>query len=110
VEERRSGDQITLREYVDARFAAQERAFTIMLQATERAFVAQFSAAERMATLMADNEALKNNTGRLQALTTRVDADIGQRRGMGKLIGWIVSAVFVIVAVAGLFFRLGHGP
>jgi hypothetical protein len=117
-------ETVSLREYVDIRFAAQESAVQAALASAEKAVVKAESAAERrfdsvneFRATLADQarllmpraeaeSAMKSLTEKLDALQTRVNARDDRGRGMGDIWGYIVGAVGILALVIG--YLRGH--
>jgi hypothetical protein len=133
-----SADDIRLREYVDVRFEAQEKAVAAALAAQEKAVAAALAAADRAVakaevaaekrfegvnefratlsdqarTLMPRSEseqAIKTLTEKLDILTARVNARDERGVGMGQ--GWallIAAAGFISAVIAILYATFGR--
>lgn len=128
-------DPISLRQYVDNRFEAQEKAVAAALTAQKEAVSAALAAADRAvakAEAASDkrfesvNEfrsALNDNARllmpRLEAeralttiaekgdvLTSRLNARDERGQGRGDVMGWIVGAVGLVAAVISIVFAL----
>jgi hypothetical protein len=117
-------ETVSLREYVDTRFAAQESAVQAALASAEKAVVKAESAAERrfdsvneFRATLADQarllmpraeaeSAMKSLTEKLDALQMRVNARDDRGRGMGDIWGYIVGAVGILALVIG--YLRGH--
>jgi hypothetical protein len=117
-------ETVSLREYVDIRFAAQESAVQAALASAEKAVVKAESAAERrfdsvneFRATLADQarllmpraeaeSAMKSLTEKLDALQMRVNARDDRGRGMGDIWGYIVGAVGILALVIG--YLRGH--
>jgi hypothetical protein len=131
-------DEISLREYVDERFGAQEKAVGAALAAAEKAVAAALAAADRaVAKAEAASErrfdsvnefraALDDNARRLlpraeaearlkgmeeklDLLTARVNAREERGRGAGEMWGFIVGGVGVLIAIISVVFMLTGG-
>lgn len=116
-------NQISLREYVDVRFEAQEKAVAAALASADRAVAKAESATEKRfesvnefraalsdssRLLMPRSEAEISNkvlSEKIEVLTARLNAKDEQGRGMGQ--GWIilVAVVSMIGTIAMLVFR-----
>jgi len=117
-------ETVSLREYVDTRFAAQESAVQAALASAEKAVVKAESAAERrfdsvneFRATLADQarllmpraeaeSAMKSLTEKLDALQMRVNARDDRGRGMGDIWGYIVGAVGILALV--ISYLRGH--
>lgn len=122
---RTAGDAelISLREYCDIRFDAQEKQMAAALAAqaaavskaevsTDKRFEAvnEFRASlnDQTRTLVprAEHEqAVRGLAEKVEVLTSRVNQRDDRGHGMGALAGWIVSGVLLLVAIAGLSFK-----
>jgi len=130
-----SVDEVSLREYVDVRFLAQEKAVAAALAAQEKAVAAALAAADRAVakaetaaerrfesqnefrgtladqarTFMPRSEAeqaMKGLSDKIENLTLRVNSRDDRGRGMGDIIGWIVGGVGLVAAVISIVFAL----
>jgi hypothetical protein len=130
-----SSHDIPLREYVDVRFLAQEKAVAAALAAQEKAVAAALAAADRAVSkaenaaerrfesvnefraALADNfrtlmpraeseQARAIINEKIDQLTTRINAREERGRGMGDIVGWIVGAVGLVAAVISIVFAL----
>lgn len=117
-------NSITLREYVDARFNSQEQAMSAALAAADRAVAKAEAASEKRFEAVNEFRASLNDQTRtlvpraeheqavralsekIEVLTARVNQRDDRGRGMGALSGWIVSAILLVVAVAGLVIKV----
>jgi hypothetical protein len=110
-------DSITLREYVDVRFAAQEAAVDAALASADRAVAKAEAAAEKrfegvneFRAALNDNtrllmprseseQAIKSINEKLETLTARINAREERGRGVGDMVGWIVAGVSTLGAI-----------
>lgn len=129
------GELVSLREYVDMRFDAYERANESRFTAQEKAVSAALFSADRAVskaeasterrlegmnefrnalgdysrTLMPRPEAegmIKAVTEKIDALTKRVNAKEERSGGRGDLWGWIVAGIVAMSALFNLFLKL----
>jgi hypothetical protein len=134
-----TSDDVSLREYVDTRFEAQEKAVAAALAAQEKAVAAALAAADRAvakaetaaerrfesvnefrATLTdqartfmprAESEqALRGLTEKLDVLTNRVNARDERSSTWASGWGLIVGLVGVVAAVISIVFALTRSP
>ncbi len=112
---------ISLREYVDVRFDAQEKAVQSALAAAEKAVIKAETASEKRfesvnefrstlndysRTLMPRSEAeqaLKTINDKIDILTSRINKRDDRGRGMGEIWGYIAGAVGMLVAIVAIF-------
>lgn len=126
-----TNDAVTLREYVDTRFDAQDRAVASALAAQEKTVAAALASADRAvskAELASDKrfegvnefrqsladqarllmprleaeQIVKGLTEKLDALTARLNTRDDQGKGAGNLWGYIVGAVGLVATIAAL--------
>lgn len=115
---------ITLREYVDVRFEAQEKSVQAALYSADRAVAKAEAASERRfdsvnefrntlsdqaRLLMPRSEteqALKGLSDKIDTLTIRINQRDDRGRGMGDVWGYLVGAVGFLALIVS-FFR-GH--
>jgi hypothetical protein len=124
-------DEISLREYVDERFAAQEKAVGAALAAAEKAVAAALAAADRAVAkaeaaserrfdsvnefraALNDNtrtlipraeaeERFKGLTEKLDMLTARMNARDERGRGAGEMWGFVVGGVGLLLAIVSI--------
>lgn len=116
-------DSITLREYVDVRFEAQEKAVQAALAAADRAtakaetasekrfegvneFRASLSDQSRLLMPRAESEQIvKSLEAKIAALEERVSARDNRGLGMGALAGWIVAGIATVGALLAMLQR-----
>lgn len=125
---------VSLREYVDVRFAAQEKAVAAALAAQEKAVAAALAAAKEAVTKAetATERRFENSNEwrstvetlqrtymprteseqqidalieRVDRLTQRVDSREARGRGMGEIWGFIVGGVGLIAALVAILWR-----
>jgi hypothetical protein len=130
-----TNDAISLREYVDTRFSAQEKAVAAALAAAKEAVAAALAAADRAVAkaeaaserrfegvnefrsslndqsrlLMPRSEseqAMRAMTEKIDVLTARVNARDDRGIGRTDVAGWIVGAVGFIGAVIAIFYKV----
>jgi hypothetical protein len=126
------GEQISLRNYVDGRFEAQDKAVAAALAAAEKAVTAALSAADRAvskAEIAADKrfesvnefrqtlsdqtrtfvpraeyeQAHKSLSDKLDLVTSRLNSRDDKGRGMGDVVSMIVSAAALVAALVAIF-------
>ena len=120
--------KITLREYTDARFEAQEKAVAAALASQEKAVAAALAAADR-AVLKAEmatekrfensnewrstvetlqrtymprtefEQVMKSQADKLDLLAKRMDSREDRGKGMGEIWGYIVGAVGILALI-----------
>jgi hypothetical protein len=129
-------DAISLREYVDTRFSAQEKAVAAALAAAKEAVAAALAAADRAVAkaeasserrfegvnefraslndqsrlLMPRSEseqAMRSMTEKIDVLTARVNARDDRGAGAGNLWGYIVGAVGLVAALIAIVVAVG---
>jgi ABC-type transporter Mla subunit MlaD len=130
-----SNDAISLREYVDTRFEAQDKAVTAALAAQEKAVAAALAAADR-AVAKAENasekrfenvnefraslndqsrllmprseseQAIRSITEKIDILTTRVNSRDDRGIGRTDVAGWIVGAVGLLSALVAIIYTV----
>jgi hypothetical protein len=125
-------DVISLRQYVDARFEAQEKAVAAALASQEKAVAAALAAAkeavnkaemaserrfesvnefrntlsDQARTLMPRAESeqgLKSLSDKLDVLAARVNARDDRGRGMGDVWGIVIAATALVAALVAIF-------
>jgi hypothetical protein len=114
-----------LREYIDVRFEAQEKAVQAALASADRAVAKAEMAAERrfdsvneFRSTLSDQarllmprseteQALKSLTDKIDILTSRVNQRDDRGRGMGDVWGFIVGAIGVVALIISMF-RSAH--
>lgn len=130
-------DSISLREYVDTRFSAQEKAVSAALAAQERAVAAALAAADRAVlkaetasekrfdavnefrAALADNfrtlmprseseQGIRALTEKLDTLTARVNARDDRGRGMGALWGVATGAIGLLIGIISIVFAVAR--
>jgi hypothetical protein len=106
---------VSLREYVDVRFEALDKAVTKAEVATEKRFesVNEFRSAlnDSNRLLMPRSEAeqaLKTLSDKLDALTLRVNAKDDQNTGKGQSWALILSSVSLISTLLGIAFLIAR--
>lgn len=125
-------ESIPLRDYVNGRFEAQEKAVAAALAAQEKAVAAALTAADR-AVLKAETatekrfensnewratvetlqrtymprtefeQVMKGQTEKIDALTTRINARDDRGKGMGEVVSTIISVVALAAALVAIF-------
>ena len=129
-------EQISLREYVDVRFLAQEKAVTTALASQEKAVTAALAAADRAVSkaetasekrfegvnefraslndqsrlLMPRAEAEQRAASmaeKIDVLTARVNARDDRGIGRTDVAGWIVGAVGLVGGLIAIFYKVG---
>jgi len=114
---------ISLREYVDIRFDAQEKAVQSALASADRAVAKAESASDKRfdgvnefrsslndqtRTLMPRAEyeqAMRAMNEKIDILTARVNTRDDRGRGIGDFAGWIVAVAGVLLAIVALLWK-----
>jgi hypothetical protein len=132
-----ASDSISLREYTDKRFEAQEKAVAAALAAQEKAVAAALAAADR-AVLKAEtaterrfensnewrntvetlqrtymprtesDQLTKALSEKLDDLTSRMNSKDDRGQGMGAIIGWIVGGIGALSAIVSIIIATRH--
>jgi hypothetical protein len=111
---------LSLREYVDVRFEAQEKAVNAALAAAQKAVDKAESASERrfesvnefrsalgdqarllMPRIEAEQQ-FKTIGEKIDVLTNRINARDDRGVGMGQVLPWLVAAVATVGAIVGI--------
>jgi hypothetical protein len=118
---------ISLREYVDIRFDAQEKAVNAALAAADRAVAKAESSAERrfesvneFRSTLADSarllmprseteQSLKSLSDKIDSLTARYNARDDERRGSGQNWVLIAAVVAVLANIASVIYYMSRG-
>jgi hypothetical protein len=112
---------VSLREYIDIRFDAQEKAVQSALASADRAVAKaeaasdkRFEAVNEFRASLNDNtrtlmpraeyeQAIKAMNEKIDILTNRVNTRDDRGKGMGEIWGYIVGAIGLLIALVVLF-------
>jgi hypothetical protein len=115
-------DQISLREYIDMRFTAQDKAVAAALASAERAVAKsdlatekRFESVNEFRATLADSarllmprleaeQVIRAISDKVEVLTTRLNARDDRGQGSSAIVAYIIAAVAVVTSILTVVF------